>query len=131
VKDFKNSVLNALTHSGPGYETGVEPGKRQREVAFRIRAELVCCHIYDDVQKEAARLKKEGVPGPHQAAIGRAVIRGDWHDICYWGEAAAQIAEGRCPGYETQPNICQCPCEGCKNNCSAHIEGEDRGLSGD
>lgn len=31
----------------------------------------------------------------------------------YWGEAAARIAEGRCPGYETVPNICNCPCYGC------------------
>lgn len=102
----------------------------QDEIAYRIRAELVCCHVYDNVQKEAAHLEKQGVPQPHQAAIGRAVIRGDWHDLCYWAEAAAQIAEGRCPGRETDPNICRCPCEGCKHNCSAHIEGEDSDLSG-
>lgn len=25
-----------------------------------------------------------------------------------------------CPGYETAPNRCQCPCEGCTHNCAAH-----------
>jgi hypothetical protein len=25
-----------------------------------------------------------------------------------------------CPGYETSPNLCTCPCEGCKHHCSAH-----------
>jgi hypothetical protein len=97
----------------------------QDQAAYRIRAELVCCHIYDVVQEEGARLKAQGLPGPHEAAIGRAVLRGDWHDLCYWAEAAARITEGRCPGYETEPNICRCPCEGCKHNCSAHKEGSD------
>lgn len=27
-----------------------------------------------------------------------------------------------CPGYETSPNVCRCPCEGCKHNCGAHEE---------
>ncbi|MEU1043908.1 hypothetical protein ABZ400_01975 [Streptomyces sp. NPDC005897] len=25
-----------------------------------------------------------------------------------------------CPGYETAPNRCACPCEGCKHHCGAH-----------
>jgi hypothetical protein len=25
-----------------------------------------------------------------------------------------------CPGYETSPNPCRCPCYGCKHHCSAH-----------
>lgn len=25
-----------------------------------------------------------------------------------------------CPGYETVPNRCPCPCEGCKHHCGAH-----------
>ena len=94
------------------------------QIAFRIRAELVCCDIYDQVRREAARAPEEGVPEGHeiQNAIGRAILRKHWHDLCYWGEASAQIAEGRCPGYETDPNICRCGCEGCGSNCSAHTE---------
>lgn len=97
-------------------------GNIQDDVAYRIRAELVCCDIYDRVQVESAELAQEGHPDGHQSAIGRAIVRKDWHDLCYWGEAAAQIAEGRCPGYETSPNICRCRCEGCRHNCSAHTE---------
>jgi len=26
-----------------------------------------------------------------------------------------------CPGVETSPNECRCPCEGCKYHCSAHV----------
>lgn len=84
--------------------------QRGQDIAFRIRAELVCCHIYDQVQ--SGKLSRE------EAADAR---RGR-HALCYWGEAAARIAEGRCPGYETTPNICQCGCTGCQSNCSAHIE---------
>lgn len=95
----------------------------QDQVAFRIRAELVCCTVYDDVQADAARLDAQGAPDPVQAAIGNAIIAKKWHDLCYWGEAAAQIAEGRCPGHETKPNICQCDCYGCQHGCGAHQEG--------
>lgn len=102
----------------------------QDKVAYRIRAELVCCNIYDRVREEAVRLEDEGSPEGHQSAIGNAILRKDWHDLCYWGEAAARIAEGRCPGYETDPNICQCDCEGCKHNCSAHTEWTPKGSNG-
>lgn len=33
-------------------------------------------------------------------------------------EVAAALAS--CPGYETSPNPCRCPCYGCKHHCSAH-----------
>jgi hypothetical protein len=82
----------------------------QSDVAFRIRAELVCCGIYDRVNDK------------HEMTIAQAMESPDWHDLCYWGEAAARLAEGRCPGYETDPNICRCACEGCKHSCSGHVE---------
>lgn len=118
---------------------------KQDEVAYRIRAELVCCDIYEKIQQDAKKIdastEQVDLAGSHpddptdfaiQGAMGRAVLRRDWHDLCYWGEAAARIAEGRCPGYETDPNICRCGCEGCKNHCSAHTgwvppEGEESG----
>lgn len=43
------------------------------DVAYRIRAELVCCDIYD-----------------LDAGTKRA---GRTHSICFWGEAGARIAE--------------------------------------
>lgn len=105
-----------------GIRMGMVDGEYGRAIAFRIRAELVCCHLYDQVGEEAAKLKKAGDPKAVQHAIARAVLRREWHELCYWGEASAQIAEGRCPGYETEPNVCQCPCKGCKHNCGAHQE---------
>lgn len=64
-----------------------------RQIAYRIRAELVCCKVFERVQQEAAVLEREDHPDGHQSAIGRAVVRREWHDICYWGEAAARVAE--------------------------------------
>lgn len=82
-------------------------------MAFRIRAELVCCDIYERVND----LK--------ELTLKAAQSSRDWHDLCYWGEASARIAEGRCPGYEAQPNIRRCGCLGCEHNCSAHEEGAE------
>lgn len=44
-------------------------------IAYEIRAELVCCDIYESHD-----------PGKAERA---------GHAICYWGEAAARIAENR------------------------------------
>lgn len=30
------------------------------------------------------------------------------------------VLDGECPGTETEPNYCKCPCTGCKYNCGAH-----------
>lgn len=118
-------------------EKAATPEQRniQDDVAFRIRAELVCCDIYERIRRDALEIDKSMEPVDPaagrptgstdfgiQGAMGRAILRRDWHDLCYWGEAAARIAEGRCPGYEATPNVCRCACEGCKSNCSAHQE---------
>lgn len=44
------------------------------KIAEKIRAELVCCYIYERIQ------------------AGEQVSRGG-HHLCYWGEASARIAE--------------------------------------
>lgn len=90
-----------------------EPRNLQRDVAVRIRAELVCCDIY-------ARVNDKG-----ELTLFEAMNLTEYHDMCYWAEAAARIAEGRCPGYETRPNICRCGCLGCEHNCSSHKEGAE------
>lgn len=56
------------------------------DIAYRIRAELVCCDIYDRIQREMAH-------DDDFHPIVSAVLDGSWHDLCYWGEAAAKIAE--------------------------------------
>lgn len=99
-----------------------EKTETQDAVAYRIRAELVCCDIYDTVQKWATEFESRGVPNALQVAMDNARVARRWHDLCYWGEASARIAEGGCPGYETEPNLCRCTCEGCRHNCSAHKE---------
>lgn len=48
-----------------------------RQIAYRIRTELVCCNIYQRVQDSEVPLERLGGS----------------HAICYWGEAAARIAE--------------------------------------
>lgn len=35
-------------------------------------------------------------------------------------KASQIVDDGECPGYETKPNYCKCPCTGCKYNCAAH-----------
>lgn len=57
------------------------PGPQQR-VADLIRADMVCCDIYqrsidadDDMTRRQLRASN------------------DWHDICYYGEWAARLAE--------------------------------------
>lgn len=50
-------------------------------IASRVRAELVCCNIYAQVN-DAKTITFEAA----QEAPG-------WHPLCYWGEAAARIAD--------------------------------------
>ena len=54
-----------------------------RHLAYRIRAELVCCDIFERGQRD----------GGDENAMGRAILRNEWHEICYWGEAAARLVE--------------------------------------
>jgi hypothetical protein len=62
----------------------------------RDTAWIAChCDVADDMERRAAVLRRLS------------------------GETAAT-----CPGYETVPNRCACPCEGCKHNCAAHQPGE-------
>ncbi|MEH0631749.1 hypothetical protein [Streptomyces stelliscabiei] len=51
------------------------------------------------------------------APADQAAVRAEAFD-----EAAETLAAAvaSCPGYETSPNPCRCPCYGCKHHCSAH-----------
>lgn len=60
------------------------------KIAYDIRAELVCCDMYDTVQKVAEALEANG-----QVMWNPADHIRSYHDICHWGEAAARIAEGQ------------------------------------
>lgn len=52
-----------------------------RQIAYRIRAELVCCNIYGRVNDARELTFKQAKRSPY------------WHGLCYWGEASARIAE--------------------------------------
>lgn len=64
------------------YERGVAEGRRQATafIANEIRVELVCCDIYEHAHGDEERVERAERSG---------------HAICFWGEAAARIAEGR------------------------------------
>lgn len=59
---------------------GITFGMRHmaERIALRIRAELVCCSPEDVV-----KMRQELETG----------IRGGFHNICYWGEMAARLAQ--------------------------------------
>lgn len=59
-----------------------EHAAAERAAARRIRAELVCCDIYD-VARPDALTDPDHDPAKHP----------EYHALCYWGEAAARLAE--------------------------------------
>lgn len=63
-------------------EAGIFYGLRyaQRMIAYRIRAELVCCPR-QQIAKDKLMLQGK-LPRDHS-----------FHDICYWGEMGARLAE--------------------------------------
>lgn len=61
-----------------------EEQKIRAQIAYDIRADLVCCDMYDKVQEYA---KEKGYPD----YLELEAIPG-YHGICHWAEAAARIA---------------------------------------
>lgn len=61
-------------------------------IARRIRRELVCCDVFDRVAPLHAEVQAQR-PGWGEAYSEWLDAIGD-HDICYWGETAARLAEG-------------------------------------
>lgn len=63
-----------------------------QEIADLIRAEMVCCDIY---QRMESVWKSPGTRGtPQEREQWRALKKShEYHDICYFGEWAAQLAE--------------------------------------
>lgn len=57
------------------------------EIAAEIRAELVCCNIYDRLSPILEAKNASGL----WAEVTDENTKG--HQICYWGEVAARIAE--------------------------------------
>lgn len=68
-----------------------EEARIRAAIAFEIRAELVCCDIYDQLAPKRAEIAA-GRPGWGEAYSEPVDAIGE-HDLCYWAEAAARIAE--------------------------------------
>jgi len=88
-----------LENRRKGMAEGVAAAARRQaglDIAQKIRAELVCCFIYDEWQTLEIRRKTKLTQAElklldSQMTTLSARRRG--HEICYWGEAAAKIAE--------------------------------------
>lgn len=62
-----------------------EPRTLQERIAWKIRAELVCCDIYQ---------RMEDVYNEKDDTAWRALRHSsDYHDICFYGEWSARLAE--------------------------------------
>lgn len=81
----ETGVTIATAQAGGGVAEDSPADTTGAQIAYRIRAELVCCHIYDRVN------------GTRELTFRQAMDSRDWHDLCYWGEAAAGIAEQHQP----------------------------------
>ncbi len=62
------------------------------EIAEDIRAELVCCDIFHRLQPVFHAINAAELP----RAVDVETLAGG-HQICFWGEAAARIAESHAP----------------------------------
>jgi hypothetical protein len=60
------------------------------DAAIRIRAELVCCDIYERVHPHVDSACGPACDERFRMAM---MLGGDGHLICFWGEAAARLAE--------------------------------------
>lgn len=68
--------------------TNEEEKALRAKIANDIRADLVCCNMYDTVQEVDKVLRGRNI----RVWEPETVIR-DYHAICHWGECAARIAE--------------------------------------
>lgn len=100
---FARAVLAAL-------DLPARDARIRAEVAGKIRAELVCCDMYDQVQlatKECERRSRlDCVDDPDEHLS-------NYHAICHWSEAAARIAEDHATPPAVRPAVASAvPAEG-------------------
>jgi hypothetical protein len=100
--------LNAIV-SDPAWKHRIQilpngPSKKQlldeqrQGIAAQIRGELVCCHIYEELQPflvnmdplDELTVDVDSLTELDEIAASHGLR---FHALCYWGEAAAQLAE--------------------------------------
>lgn len=63
------------------------------QVAYRIRAELVCCDIYARMVATISERTWDPINGHDLTEFLNLKASADYHDICYFGEWAARLVE--------------------------------------
>lgn len=78
-------IAQLLGVSQPTVSDWVRRVSLQEKIAAKIRAELVCCDIYQ---------RMEDAYDPEDDTAWKTLRHGmDYHDICFFGEWSARIAE--------------------------------------
>jgi len=85
---------------------GIDPTPETVRAAVLLEAADIADHLPTPNCAELSSLTNAWEQGTF--AVGRELRR------------LAAEARTTCPGYETAPNRCTCPCEGCRHNCAAH-----------
>lgn len=99
------------------------------KIAYHVRAELVCCDLYEQVN--SARPEQFLMTDDAWDALGVESVANllglDFHDICHWGGYAAALAE-QGPARDPRPSASACIVSGgtepCKPNYFCPTVGE-------
>lgn len=89
-----------------------------REAADRLAEEIQRGARFSHEDARHAGLCESVMLLRRWAAEAAAPVVGVAADTTPAETLAAAVAS--CPGYETSPNPCRCPCYGCKHHCAAH-----------
>lgn len=65
-----------------------------QRIAAEIRSILVCCDIWEQAKPWRDYVGSQRSTDPEMIVLATRMAK---HHICYWGEAAARIAEGEVP----------------------------------
>lgn len=92
------SIAENIAPLPPPGTPGETEAKLRAKIAEEIRAELVDCDVYDRLAPLRERIDTACDDwSERQADLDREAGA---HALCYWGEAAARIAEGRLDGVD-------------------------------
>jgi len=98
------AMLESMTEKyamGGGMQPAIDVvvADTRKRIAYLIRAELVCCDIYEKVTtpfnsvEDKDREGYKAAQAEYRRLVAVAVGRNEWHQICYYGEWSARLAE--------------------------------------
>ena len=87
--EFFKIMLDEIRQARGIADMRIKAAKPQagRQIGYRIRAELVCCDIFGYVNEPGITEEE------HKRRFREYEEQDGNHDLCYWGEASARIAE--------------------------------------